>query len=845
VASELTSYTIPNLIQGISRQADGQRDPSQAEEQVNGVSSLAEGLRKRDCTVALARVGDASDFDEVYFHQIQRDTLEQFLVAISKTAIKVFDLAGNEKRVAAKSGAYQYLSSVVDTRRDIRASTVVDYTFISNTKVTPAMDDATAPLVPRQRHEALVWVKAANYGQNYKVNVNGEQVEVETPVAAVVVEGDTTTLNRISTADIAEEIRDALVAELSAVAIARSGSVLHFTSLNPITIEATDARANADITAITGSVQAFTELPTIAPRGYQIQVVGDPGTQFDNYHVAFVPRTGDFGEGSWQETVAPGSRYKINPDTMPHVLVSLSDGTFYFGPLDGSTVTGLNRDLPRWGERTAGDSQTVPDPSFIGHPIQDVFIYKNRLGILADENIILSRAQNYFEFFAETVTGGVLDSDPIDLSASTDRVSILRYAIPYQDELIIFSEQIQFRFNSAEAILTPLSATITVLTQYEIDPNCRPILVQGTIIFCQTNGQWSQFREFSVRGAGTALVADASDLTSYLRGYIPAKVTRLAANDTSNCWFVITAKDGFRGRVYTFKYFYRNTGSGAERVQSSWSYWEMGKSAQVLQILCVEETLYLLIRRGRATEAKVWLEKISVADRLGSTISGSDYPVLLDRRISVNEPGYNSGDVPEALRIKGIAYDQASDRTTWQLPDDYVGPGEVEAWAIYEAPNVYEPLGTVNRKTNTIETDGNWKTAAIAFGEPYEFKYRFTRFKYYKEIGGGKAASNVYRTQVRYAKVRHSDTRSFTVWVKTTSRDWVSYKFNGPLLAGINSKAGNIIQVDPEEEGVFRFPVYGRGENSLVEIRDKTIHPCKFSTCEWVGLISAQVGSMK
>jgi len=83
------------------------------------------------------------------------------------------------------------------------------------------------------------------------------------------------------------------------------------------------------------------------------------------------------------------------------------------------------------------------------------------------------------------------------------------------------------------------------------------------------------------------------------------------------------------------------------------------------------------------------------------------------------------------------------------------------------------------------------------------------------------------------------------VWVKTTSRDWVSYKFNGPLLAGINSKAGNIIQVDPEEEGVFRFPVYGRGENSLVEIRDKTTHPCKFSTCEWAGLISAQVGSMK
>ena len=46
--AELYSYTIPNLIQGISQQPDAQRDPSQAEVQVNAVSSIAEGLRKRD-----------------------------------------------------------------------------------------------------------------------------------------------------------------------------------------------------------------------------------------------------------------------------------------------------------------------------------------------------------------------------------------------------------------------------------------------------------------------------------------------------------------------------------------------------------------------------------------------------------------------------------------------------------------------------------------------------------------------------------------------------------------------------------------------------------------------------
>ena len=42
-----------------------------------------------------------------------------------------------------------------------------------------------------------------------------------------------------------------------------------------------------------------------------------------------------------------------------------------------------------------------PDPSFIGYPINDIFIYKNRLGFLAD-NVILSRVR-VLQFFPETV----------------------------------------------------------------------------------------------------------------------------------------------------------------------------------------------------------------------------------------------------------------------------------------------------------------------------------------------------------------------------------------------------------------------------------------------------------
>lgn len=833
--ANLVAYTIPSLIQGISQQPDAQRDPSQGEIQINAMSSLAEGLRKRESTHCVAKVSTSS-FGDVYFHQILRDSAEKYLVVIGKTAIKVFDLQGNEKTVSAPYG-YSYLSSITSAKADIRAATIADYTFISNTKAVPAMDTALAPATARPAtHEALVWIKAANYGQTYKVNINGTQATVTTAVAAVVVNGTTTTENRISTEDIAASIVTAL-GTISGVTIVRKASVLHVKSANPITVSATDARANADITAITNSVQAFTELPTIAPVGYQVEIIGDPGNRFDGYYVQFVPRdgAGDFGEGAWEETVSPGVEYKLNASTMPHLLVRLPNGSFYFGPANGSTQGGIT--VPSWGQRTAGDYDTSPDPSFIGFPIQDVFVYKNRLGFLADENVILSRTRDFFEFFPETVTA-VLDTDPIDITASNNRVSILRYAIPYQDELIIFSDQIQFRFNSAETILTPATAVITVLTQFEIDPNCRPIPVAGTIIFCQANGQWSQFREFSVRGAGTALVADASDLSGYVSSYVPSNVFKLTGNDTGNAWFALSGKSGYTDRIYVYKYFYRNSGGGAERVQSSWSHWLLNGADRILSILCVEEILYLLVEYG----TEVWLEKMPVADRL-SDVFPNPYPLLIDRRVST------SSETPAAVRVAAGTYNATTKTTTWTLP--YTIKAKTQAWSGYSMSGNGGVLLGEASSGNTITARGDWSAATVFFGEVYDFVYRFTRFKLYKEVGGGKAAANVERTQIRHAKLRYHETSYFEVWVNAERRDTAIYKFDGTVLGSRNSSLGTSMGggYDPETkryfEGVFQIPIASKGENCIVEIHNDTIHPCKFSTCEWVGLVTSQARSLQ
>ncbi|MCQ1856389.1 hypothetical protein, partial [Neorhizobium galegae] len=56
----LISSTIPNLINGVSQQPYSLRLSSQAEAQLNGYSSVVEGLKKRPPARFIAKISDTS-----------------------------------------------------------------------------------------------------------------------------------------------------------------------------------------------------------------------------------------------------------------------------------------------------------------------------------------------------------------------------------------------------------------------------------------------------------------------------------------------------------------------------------------------------------------------------------------------------------------------------------------------------------------------------------------------------------------------------------------------------------------------------------------------------------------
>lgn len=132
----LVNRAIPALYNGISQQPPTLRLPSQAEVQINGWSTVVEGLRHRPPFQHAAKIS-SSDLSSAYIHIINRTSIQRFVVVLTNGNIQVYDMAGNAKTVNFPAGR-AYLT-VGTATTDFSATTVADYTFIVNKTITVGM----------------------------------------------------------------------------------------------------------------------------------------------------------------------------------------------------------------------------------------------------------------------------------------------------------------------------------------------------------------------------------------------------------------------------------------------------------------------------------------------------------------------------------------------------------------------------------------------------------------------------------------------------------------------------------------------------------------------------------
>ena len=817
----LISRAIPTLLRGVSQSSDSLKQADHADIQDNADSNPVLGLTKRSGLNYVTSLAN-SPLGNVHIQTINRDTSEQYVAIFSNGNVQVYDLAGNSLSVEKPDGV-AYLSTT-NARSVIKTVTIADYTFVVNTSITPAMDSALSAGTDTQ---AIVFINQATANTTYTVTVDGVTVTDNTS-------GD----NPLSTDTVAADIKSGLDSGLTGFTIERNGPVLHIKKNDGsnFSIDGSDTQGDTKMTIIKDSVQRFTDLPTVSPNGYVVEVKGDEDTNFDNYYVKFVTNNGGtFEEGQWEETVEDGIPFKFNYDTMPHVLIRQADGNFRFARVDGDTYTvtvgstTASYTLPKWGERTAGDLESAPDPSFIGRNINNVFFFRNRLGFLAGDNVILSEVSKFFNFFPETVIS-VLDSEPIDVAASHTKVAILKHAVTMGERLILFSEQTQFTLTSSSDNLTPKSANVLVATEFESSAAAAPVGSGSSIYFLTKKGSFAGIREYVTQG--DSQIKDAANTTVHVPKLIPSGIFKMAVSNNQDI-LVLLGSDN-PNKLFLNRWLY---GENFSKVLNAWFTYTINPNRKFLNIDFIGTDLFAVVEEDN----KVTLEKIPFETDF--TEPNSKFEFYLDHKVT------------EATTGVGVSYNAVTDKTEFSVPyrlrskmtvvGRYLSSTETSTFVNTNgqtknllAGQVIETTNLTDGSTSTIIANGDYRNSKFIIGEPFEMHYRFSKQRLTGQAGASELLSG--RLQIHHFYIKYEDSSFFQVEVTPENRDTSIHKFSGRLL-GSNSSVIGEINLDT---GTFKVPVMSKSDRVDIDIKNNTFLPTRIASAEYEGIFHMKARRM-
>ena len=788
----LITRSIPNLIGGVSQQPEILRLENQATTQENGFSGVVEGLKKRPPTNHIAKISNSA-FSNAFIHTINRDTSERYIVVITNGNIAVHTVGGVAKTVVNQTNATNYLQSS-NPREDFKCLTVNDFTFVLNKNKAVAMDSSSTS--PAKVEQAVYTVVQGINNTPYSITVDGNTTSF--------------TSSNSNTKSIRDGVKNSIGSPANITLTNLGDSSFSIVkSTGTLSVSASDGYGNQASQVIKDEVQNFSDLPAEAPNNMVVEVKGDASNTFDNYYVKFSSST-----KVWEETLEPGIANKLDANTMPHVLIRTADGNFRFTQVDGSsyTISSTSFDVPAFGNRTVGDLDSSPTPSFVGTKMKDIFFHRNRLGFLADENVIMSRSGEQFEFFNETVTD-VLDTEVIDVNVAHTKVSILKHAVAFDEKLLLFSDQTQFILVGG-ASLTPGNVSVNVTTEYESLDSVSPVGSGNNVFFGFNKGQFTGVREMYVESDGET--NQGEDITANIPKYIPSEVFKFANASNENILVLLSNKTGEKNNLYIYQWFF----SQGRRLQSAWHKWSIGASAntEILNVDFIGTTLFLVVQRSDG----VYIETIDCSPAVVDT--GSTYLTHLDRKL-------DNTQVTES-------YSSGTNLTTITLP--YAIDSTMKLVGKSGASNkAGRDITIASQSGSTITVTGDITAFNYFIGEQYEFLYTFSQ--QYLALGQSQAGSRTRiregRLQIRNWTVSFNDTGFFQSAVTPVGRSTSEATFNGTIVGTGLTGTVNL------EDGDFTFSVQSRNDNLTISLKNNSHLPSNFVNAEWEGYYVSQASN--
>jgi hypothetical protein len=535
-----------------------------------------------------------------------------------------------------------------------------------------------------------------------------------------------------------------------------------------------------------------------------------------------------FGEGVWEEVAAPGIEVTIDKDTMPLKLVRVNPGTYAINGGSSRNYTNgcFKFDYPDWGERDVGDDITNSAPSFIGNPIQKMTFYRNRIGLLSEENIILSRVNDFYNFWVKTAMA-ISNADPIDLQSSSKFPTKLYDAVESAGGLVIFSASEQFLLSSgAEALLTPETAKVSYLSSYAFNKDTVPISLGTTIGFLNSTARQARFYE--MQNVAAREEPQVQELTKIVGELFPTNSTIVSGSNEND--LLLFATDSTlhtsTNEVWGFKWFE----AGQQRKQSAWFRWTMPNKLIYHTIL--DDVYYAVL--GNSDNNKFTLEKFDIKLTSDTPMIGTapdENRVHLDTKKSIA-----SGD---------ITYNAQTDVSTFTLGAGYYSSNNLtvycttdsdDAGKSYDVPAA-KITGTAPNETVTLP--GNWKTSTkdgsavnvgLIVGYEYEFEVELPRILITQTSGQSINTNTRGSLVIHRMNFDFGDVGVIDVTLKRRGRP--DYTYTVESLEWDNVKASTATIAS---NYIHTIPAYERNENLTVLLKSNHPSPATIHSMNWEG----------
>ena len=514
--------------------------------------------------------------------------------------------------------------------------------------------------------------------------------------------------------------------------------------------------------------------------------------------------TTTFGVISAVSIVQAGQGY-----TATNIVQNTAGDSFTITAVNTAPLEGDASRLNFWKYREVGDSETNPMPTFVGYPIDTISFYKNRIVFTSRQNVICSQAGDYFNFFASTVIT-IVDSDPIDLSASTLKPIRLKHAIAAPQGLLLFGDNAQLLLSTTTEAFSPKTAEVNLLSTLSQTDRIAPLDIGSSYMFLEEGEKASSIYEMILDG-GNGKPANI-ELTRFIPTYIPSAVLDMQVSQSAGTMAILSKQE--LSSLYLYRWFNL---TGEQRI-SGWFRWMLPGTIEFFTF--DHDILFVVTKHG----SNYVLSKMSLLTDTPSEslLFEGQY---LDVRLDLFD--YNPT----------LTYDSVTDLTHVCFKDGFEDLNE-QPVLIFLNPDIagyfeeqtlqYDATKPVGEKY-FLTVEGNQTTSKFAVGYKYEAMAQLPAFYVVKdEARGSKDTVNVPR--IHRLKVNSYNSGPYRAVVRSDGRD--DFVLELPQITANNYLANNIPIIRNAQSTI---PVMAKGDQFEFELIADSPFQTAFTSIDWEG----------